>query len=236
MALLAVVAMLAAGGCAGTPKPTVARTLVANILAEPRGTIGLVLADYSSPTPTAFRALGIPFRAIPLAQATTADFSVFQTVMLDEDALSADKGYAAYGSLIEAVKKHGLTLVVLRQTTELLAKASRVLPYQLSPRDVEFQLTLATPRRTDPMMRAPNEIGREDLDSMSRQTRQLATGGPDSRAIISANLVSPDASAALLWEPFHNGAVWYVSFPITARAAAGRVAEQKLLANLASNK
>lgn len=236
MPTLVVVAAALAAACTSTPVPQTARRLPANVLAQPRGTVGLVLASFNSPTPTALRALGITYRPIPLAQAPKMDLSAFQVLLLDEDALEADNGFVVYDNLIENVRKYGMTLVVMRQRTETLAKAAKVLPFKLLPRDAEYKIVLVTPRRDDPVMNTPNTIVKADLDSLGRSAGQLVSGGPDARAIISANLDAPDSSAALLWEPYRRGSIWYVAVPVSARAATGAETERKLLSNLVSNK
>jgi hypothetical protein len=85
-------------------------------------------------------------------------------------------------------------------------------------------------------MTTPNQIRHADLDSLSPRARQLAQGGKGARAVISANLQSPDSSATLLLEPAGRGSIWYVAMPLTQRAAAGYEAEQKILANMLSFK
>ncbi|MBS1912002.1 MAG: hypothetical protein JST22_08460 [Bacteroidetes bacterium] len=205
-------------------------------MAQPRGAIGLVLANSASPLPTAMRALGIPFRALPLALIPKTDLSSYQILVVDELALDQDVGFAAYASMIDNVKQHGLTLLLLYQQTPTIVKATKALPFKLYPRDVEYRLSLTSPRHDDPVMTSPNTITTANLDSMSMRTHQLVHGGPDSRAIVSANLDNPDSSGVFVWEPRDRGAIWYIALPIAARAADGYEAEQKVLANFMSNK
>lgn len=225
-----------AAGCGSPPKPFVKHTLASNILAQPRGKVGLVTTSFASPMRTALRALGIQYGTISLAQVATADLSVYPIVILDEGALDGEKTSAAYEGLVSNVSKYGQTLLILRQSTEVIRKIGGFSQFRLVARDVEYRIVLATPRSGDPVMFRPNPVTRADLDSLSTGTHQLAMGGKEARAIISANLVSPDSSAALLWQPIARGQIWYLSVPIAARAADGRDAERRLLCNLLSDK
>lgn len=234
LSVIATLALLI--GCGSAPRPTLPRRLPANVMAQPRGTVGIVVVNYASPLPTALRTIGAPYRLLPLAQVQHLDLTQHQVIIVDEYAMEEDKTFAAYDHLVDNARKNAGTLIVLHQSTETLQRAARTARYRLQAREAEYRLTFAAPRRDDPVMTTPNSITRSDLDSLSPTTHQLVFGGPDARAIISANLVAPDSSATLLWEPLDRGAIWYMTFPIAARAADGYATEQRLLANLVSNK
>ncbi len=157
-------------------------------------------------------------------------------MIVDEEAFEDDAVAKAYPQVLDHAAKYGLTVIVLRQRSKTLGKLMPNLAHPVIARDVEYRIALATARRGDRVMNVPNSIDPDNFDSLSARTAQLVHGGADARAIISANLDAPDSSAAMLWEPFRRGATWYLSFPLTARAAAGFEAEQKILANLVSDR
>ena len=231
----AIALLLAQLGCGGSAAPAF-RGLPANIMAQPRGPIGVITHQTTSSLMTAFRAMGIPYQLIPLRSAPRQDLSSFQIIFLDEGTLDEDDNFAAYDNALATTAKHGTTMIMMHQPTSTIVKATRKVPYKLFPREVDYRLLLATPRRDDPMMTTPNRLTRPDLDSLSTRTSQLVFGGRAARAIISANLDAPDSSAAMLWEPYERGAVWYFSIPLADYAAAGHEAAQKIIANLVTNR
>jgi hypothetical protein len=233
-ALLAPIAILIliGSGCGSTP--TVTRVLPENIMAQPVGTVGVVSLTDGSPLLTSLRALGIPYRRIPVDSLSRLERYTFPQVVLDEELLEDERASKAYRLIIDKVRS-GPTLILLHQNPETLQKLTSAAA-TLIPRGVEYTITLVIPRTGHPVMTTPNMIRRADLDSLSPRTRQLALGGRGARAVIAANLQSPDSSAALLLEPAGKGTIWYVAMPVTTRAAAGYEAEQKILANLLSFK
>jgi len=231
MALLLVAQL----GCGSEAKP-VFRGLPANIMAQPRGTIGVITHHTSSSLLTAFRAMGIPYQRIPLGDAPRTNLTSYQILFLDEDVLDEDKEFVAYNHALEQVGRNGATMIIMRQPTDAMREATRKASYKIHPRDVEYRLRLVTPRKDDPMMTTPNRVTRVDLDSLGTRASQLVHGGREARAIVSANLDAPDSSAVMLWEPYAKGAVWYFSIPLADFAAAGHEGAQKIIANLVTNR
>jgi len=227
--------LLLLAGCASAPKVS-APSLPSNVMAQPYGTVGIITAPGSTSLPTALRAIGVPYQPVAIAPLGRADLFTLPIVIVDEDAFEDDAVAKAYPQVLDHAEKYGLTVIVLRQRSKTLGKLMPNLTHRVVARDVEYRLGLATARRNDRVMQLPNRIDPDNFDSLSVRTNQLVHGGADARAIISANLEAPDSSAAMLWEPFRRGATWYLSFPLTARAAAGFEAEQKILANLISDK
>lgn len=233
--LLSLVATLVAFlvGCGGGVR-SATNKLPENIMVQPQGTVGIISVESRSQLPTALRALGIPYRRLAPASLAKIDLKEFAAIVIDEEALDDDGVLGAYRTLLAHVRSGG-TMLVLRQEPKPLTKAT--LRFRsITAQDVDFGMNLVAIRKSDPMITTPNKITREDLDSLSRNARQIARGGSDARGIISGNLTAPDSSAILLWDPVDQGVIWYLSIAVTARAAAGFEAEQKLLANLLSNR
>lgn len=212
------------------------RVLAENIVAYPRGTVGVIAPGERSSLPTALRALGIPYHQFGLKDFARVDLTPYTVVIIDEEALEFEEAPPAYSRMLEHIGKRGGTLILLSQRTKTLQRIAPQVPLKIASRDVDYRIDLSTPRRDDPVMRQPNLITPLNLDSISGRTVQLVHGGREARALIAGNLDAPDSSATLLWEPVGKGAVWYLSVPITAYAAAGYEAEQKIIANLVSNK
>lgn len=233
--LCSVLFMTAFLGCGGS-RPMPSRVLPENIVAHPRGTIGVIAPGERSSLPTALRALGIPYHQLGLKDFAKLDLTPYTVMMIDEEALELEEAPPAYSRMLEHVSKRGGTLVLLSQRTKTLQRIAPQVPLKIVSRDVEYRIDLSAPRHDDPIMRQPNLITPHNLDSLSGRTMQLVYGGREARALIAGNLDAPDSSATLLWEPLGKGAVWYLSVPITAYAAAGYEAEQKIIANLVSNK
>jgi hypothetical protein len=224
--------ILIGSGCGSTP--TVTRVLPENIMAQPVGRVGVVALTDGSPLLTSLRALGIPYGRIPIDSLAHLERYDFPQVILDEELLEDERASKAYRLVVDRIRT-GPTLILLQQHPETLQKLTSTAT-TLVPRGVEYTITLVIPRTNHPVMTTPNLIRRADLDSLSPRTRQLVLGGKGARAVLAANLQSPESSAALQLEPAGKGAIWYVAMPVTARAAAGYEAEQKILANLLSFK
>jgi hypothetical protein len=222
-------------GCGSASQPAY-HGLPANIMAQPRGSIGVITHQATSSLMTVFRAMGIPYRLVPLRTASREDLSSYQILFIDEGTLDEDGSLAAYDHVLESVARNGATMIMMHQPVDAIVKATRRVRYKLYPREVDYSLRLSTPRKDDPMMTTPNHITRPDLDSLGTRANQLVFGGRAARAIISANLDAPDSSAAMLWEPYEKGAVWYFSIPLADYAAAGHEAAQKIIANLVTNR
>lgn len=230
---LLLLAFLVCAGC-GTATEHATRSLPENIMAHPAGTVGLLTASPASALPTALRALGIPYVQITPENFMKSDLALYPTYLLDELALDEEKMAPIYRRAMQETR-YGKTFIMLRQNMKPLAAITAPIR-RITPRDVDFGLRLVSIRPSDPMLNHPNDITRADMDSLARGASQIVAGGPDARAILSSNTNDADRAALLLWDPYENGAVWYLSIPIVARAAAGHPAEQKLLANLLSNR
>lgn len=225
---------LLAAGCGGGHVGYSGR-LPANVMVETERTIGIVSVAPEGPLARMMVTLGLPFESIPLDGLAKADLERFRLLVIDEGALDDPRVVLGYAQLVEQVHR-GAALVILRQSIDGMQKLRARVRGVVTLREVDYDITIKLARFNDPIVRIPNIITRADLDSLSRQSRQLAHGGSEARALLAANLQSPDSSAALLWEPTGNGVVWYCSFPIVARAAAGFEAEQKIAANILSQK
>lgn len=233
LAHLAIAIALSSTGC-GSGGSGATRSLPGNIMARPNGIVGVVTVGAISSLPTALRALGVPFEQISTEGFGKRDLTRYKTIVIDEFAFDEESLGPIYRRIMLEVK-YGRTLIILRQQEKRLPVVTGPVR-RITAREIDFGVRLTTVRRTDPMLTSPNAITRENLDSLAREARQLASGGPTSRAIISSTTSEADRAALLLWEPYEDGAVWYLAIPIVARAAAGLEAEQKLLANLLSNK
>lgn len=230
---LTLLLLLLSGGC-GSSTEHATRSLPENIMAHPSGTVAVVTASAASSLPTALRALGIPYVLITPENVAKHDLALYKTYLLDEMALDEERITPIYKRVMLETK-YGKTFVMLHQNVKPLAAVSEP-NRRITPRDVDFGLRLVSIRPSDPMLNNPNDITRADMDSLGREASQIVAGGPDARAILSSNTNDADRAALLLWDPYETGAVWYLSIPIVARAAAGIAAEQKLLANLLSNR
>jgi hypothetical protein len=217
-------------GCGG--RPIITRVLPENVMAQPVGTVGIISLNDSSAIITAMRALGIPFHRIPVDSIERVERYGFRQLLMDEDLLEDEGVMKGYRGFLDHIRK-GSTLILLRQKPEVMRRLAEP-AVTVVPREVEYSITLLLPRGDHPLVTTPNHLLRRDLDSLSPFTHQLSHGDRSARAVIAANLQSPDSSAALLVQPAGRGAIWYVAFPIAQRAAAGYEAEQKLLANLVS--
>jgi len=231
--IMCVVMMLAASGCGSSPKVATA-SLPANVMARPRGIVGVIPAPENSHLPEALRALGVPYRVLPIEGFTQHDLTHYSTIVVDEMALDNDAMTPVYGRIMREVR-FGRNVVILHQRAERISALSGP-ARKIVAREVDFTLRLVTIRGADPMLKSPNAITREDLDSLGRHANQIVAGGADARAILSSNTNDADKAAVLLWDRYEDGTIWYLSVPIVARAAAGHPSEQRLLANLLSNK
>jgi hypothetical protein len=220
-----------ASGC-GSP-PVITTVLPENVMAHPPHVVGVVSLDTASPIYTALRALGVRYHRVPIDSLTRYDRYRLPIVILDRELLEDERVAGAWQIFLDHIRKGGTTLMLLQQQPETMRKlASRY--SNVLPRPVAYSLSLVLPQPDHPVATTPNRILDEDLDSLSLYANQLALGDRQARAIISANLQSPDSSAAILLAPNGRGAVWYIGMPIMARAAAGYPAEQRLLANILS--
>jgi hypothetical protein len=229
-----VLLMALAVGCGGTRQITTSG-LASNVMAQPRGTVGILTASAPSSLPLALRALGVPYKQLA-SQTLREDLFTMQIVMVDEGALDDDAALREYARILDHAAQYGTVVVLLHQDSRTMRKVVAKLKHKVYPRDVEYGIRLTTTKQTDPVLNYPNPLTRTNYDSISTRVTQLVSGGRDARGIIAANVEAPDSSAAMLWEPFEKGFVWYVSVPVTAHAAAGYEAEQKLIANLVSNR
>lgn len=225
--------LVAIGGCGSTAEHAT-RSLPENVMAHPNGAVGLLTTTPTSTVATALRALGIPFERITPENFARSDLADFRTYLMDELALDEEKMGMIYRRAMQETK-YGKIFIILHQSQKPLATVTAPVG-KISPRDVDFGMRLVSIRPSDPMLTTPNSITRADLDSLSREAAQIVAGGSDARAILSSNTSDADDSALLLWDPYEDGTVWYLSIPIAERAAAGFAAEQKLLANLLSNR
>jgi hypothetical protein len=223
-----------AAGCGGAQRITTSG-LPANVMAQPRGTVGILTTTASSDLSRALRALGIPHKRLA-SQTLREDLFTMQIVMVDEDALDDDATVREYARILDHAAQYGTVVVLLHQDSKTMRNIAGKLRHKVYPRDVEYGIRLVTTKKSDPVLNYPNTLTRTNYDSLGARARQLVSGGSDARGIIAANVESPDSSATMLWEPFEKGFVWYLSVPVTAHAAAGYEAEQKLLANLVSNR
>jgi hypothetical protein len=217
-------------GCSSPP--VITHVLPENIMVHPPHTVGVITLEAQSPIYTTLRALGVPWHRIPIDSLVRFDRYTLPIVIMDENLLEDERVAGAWPVFLDHIRK-GTTLLMLQQNPETMQKmASRYSTTR--SRQVDYTLHLVMPRPEHPAVSIPNRLTQVDLDSLSLNAHQLAFSDKTALALVSANLQSPDSSAALLLTPAGRGAVWYASFPFMTRAAAGYPAEQKLLANLLS--
>jgi hypothetical protein len=217
-------------GCSSPP--VIKHVLPENVMVHPPPTVGVVALDAQSPIYTALRALGVPWHRIPIDSLVRFDRYTLPVVIMDENLLEDERVAGAWPVFLDHIRK-GTTLVMLKQNPGTMQKmASRYSTTRA--RQVDYTLHLVLPRPEHPAVSIPNRLTQDDLDSLSLDVHQLAFSDKSALALVSANLQSPDSSAALLLTTAGRGAVWYATFPFMRRAAAGYPAEQKLLANLLS--
>lgn len=201
----------------------------------PRGRVAMISADEASPLPVALRALGVPVRRLSLDSLSDPEVGFYTTLVVDEGALADNRLVEAWRDLLFRVRT-GTTMIILSQPAERMASKLRTMPHAITPRPIEYQPKIVAVRRTDPVLLRPNVITQSDLDTIAPRVRQLVAGGNEARGMISGSGVDADSSAILLWDRFEQGTLWYLAAPIVARAAAGAAPEQRLLANLISNR
>ena len=228
-----VLLLLSGMGCGGHAASS--GRLPANVMAHPAGTVAVVSASAEGTVERMMLALGIPFQRIPLDTLVKLDLSDYRVMLIDEGALDDPRAANGYPRLLARAKQGG-TLLILQQSVDAMQKLRARVREVVSLREVDYRLTYRVAVSGDPIVRLPNSVTRADLDSLALRSRQLARSGSESRAILAANVLSPDSSATLLWEPVGSGKLWYCTFPLVARAAAGFEAEQKMAANLLSEK
>lgn len=221
-------------GCGSAPVRLPA-VMPENVALHPIGRVGVVTLAEPASLSTSIRALGVPFRRVPVDSLRRHDLSDLSFVIVDERALDDPRVDAGIFALFEYARTGG-RLILLQQQPEAFIKLLPRTTETVLARPVEYAITLRTPMPEHPLLNRPNAITAGHLDSLSRGTRQLAQGSANARAILAGNLDRPDSSAALLREPMGRGVVWYIAFPVATRAALGYEAEQKLLANLLSHR
>lgn len=217
--------------CGGTTSGTSA--LPENIAAEPRGLVGIVTAAPTTSLPTALRALGVPYRSLPLADLDDAQLEGLALVVIDELALDDPAMMQSIPRMLDNTRTGGPPLLILMQSNERGTDVLRRNAAPFEARAITHGVDLVAPRSAHRALTTPNPIGPADLETYSDRTAQLARGR-SVRAIIAGNLDRPDSSAAVLRAVYGKGAIYYVAFPLAARAAEGYPGDQRLLANLLS--
>jgi hypothetical protein len=226
-AISLVIVLAACGG------GTTASSLPENIAVDPRGMVGLIAPAPLTPLPTALRALGVPFRQLPSADLDDSHLDGLSLVVIDEGALDDPAVPDALPRLFDHARTAGLTVIMLSQSAEKGLAIMRRNSAPFEPRPITHGVDLVTPQRDHRLLRSPNVIQSIDIDGYSDRTNQFARGR-GGRAILAGNIDRPDSAAALLRVPYGKGSMWYVAFPIVARAAEGFAGEQRMLANLLS--
>ncbi len=234
-ALLVAAALIGVSGCGGTT--TVAfNHLPGNVMAHPFGRAEIISSAASPEVATALRALGIPAHVVPFDSVDDIGARPDPFVVVAEHALDDQRLLGSLPIVLESVRRGG-TVLMLVQSPESLHLLRARYGNIAEPKVVDHSLQLVRPRREIPPMAAmdrPNEVRNSDLDSLALGARQVVVLSGDARAVIAASLLSPDSSAVLTWQPFGHGQLWYLAAPVSARAASGYGAEQRLLANLMS--
>jgi hypothetical protein len=229
---LALIAVITLNPGCSSPPPVITHVLPENVMVHPPQTVGVITLEAQSPIYTALRALGVSWHRIPIDSLVRFDRYRLPIVIMEENLLEDERVAGAYRVFLDHIRK-GTTLLMLQQNPETMQKmASRY--STTKSRQVDYTLHLVMPRPEHPAVSTPNQLTQADMDSLSLDVHQLAFSDKYAFAMISANLQSPDSSAALLLTTAGQGAVWYATFPFMTRAAAGYPAEQKLLANLLS--
>jgi len=227
--------LLPAIGCGGERHVVTDIRLPDNVMTMPRGRMAIISADERSQLPVALRALGVPARRLSLDSLSQPEVGFYTTLMVDEGALADRRVVEAWRDLLFRVRT-GATMIILAQPVKTMAEDLRSMPHAIIPRSIDYQPKIVPVRRNDPILQRPNVISQSDLDTIVPRVRQLVSGGADARGMISGSIADADSSAILLWDRFEQGTLWYLAAPIVARAAAGAGAEQRLLANLISNR
>jgi hypothetical protein len=235
IATLCLTALLVLGPGCSASRPVAHRPppLPENVLADPPRLVDILTPPGPSPLATALRALGIPFRRSIVHEDSALAMPQSPFAILDEEIMASEAGARMLPGLLRWTRAGG-TMVMLVQSPGVMAELRRRVPQDIIQREVSYTLQLHPAHEHEKILAEPNRITRSDLDSLAPGARQLALGNVDARAVIAGNTIHPDSSAALLVEPYGKGALWYLGFPVTARAAAGDPAGQKLLANIAS--
>ena len=222
--------LLAACG-SGRPAPSL---LPENIAAEPRGMLGIVATSPTTSLPTALRALGVPYRTLPIVDLDDRQFEGLSMIVFDEGSLDDPKLADALPRLFDHARTTSTPLLMLAQTHDKGRETLRMNAAPIEPRAVGYSVDLVAPQSNHRVLITPNRIDADDLEVLSESVSQLARGRSGGRAILAGNLERPDSSAALLRVPYGKGSIWYVAFPLAAPAASGLGAGQRMLANLVS--
>ncbi|MBC8144025.1 MAG: hypothetical protein H7X80_00490 [bacterium] len=204
-----------------------------NILAEPRGTVGVIEVPPSTMLSTALRAIGVPHRVLKYAELDDVQLDGLALVMIDEGAFDDEIMPRALPRLLDRTRTSAVPLFILMQSPMRTSEIMRSNAAPIEPRMVEYDVSLVATQRDHRSLSWPNAIQPNDLAEFSERTVQFARAR-NGRAIIAGNSDLPDSSAALLRVPYGKGALWYVSFPFIDRAAEGYAADQRMLANLIS--
>ena len=228
---IAIALLLTIGSC-GSPAH-VRTTLPENVAADPRGLVGIIAPAPTTALPAALRALGVPYRLIPPADIDERQLEGLSLVVVDERAIDELAVAQALPRLFDDTRTAGRPLLILTQSNERGVEALRANAAPFEPRPVAHGVELAAPRGVHRALVAPNVLRGDDIAIFSDRTTQLVRGR-NARALLAGNLDRPDSSAALVRVTYGKGAVYYVSFELTAGAADGQPAEQRLLANLVS--
>jgi hypothetical protein len=223
--------LLLAAACGGS---SVQRTtLPENVGADPRGLVGIIAPAPTTALPTALRALGVPYRLLAASQLDGPMLDGLSLVVIDEGALDDLAVAQALPRLLDDTRTSRQSLVILAQSNERGIEVLRRNAAPFEPRPITHGVSLASPPPAHRTVRTPNVIRGADLAALSERTTQFARGR-NARAIIAGNLERPDSSAALLRVVYGKGAIYYAAFALTAAAADGQPAEQRMLANLVS--
>lgn len=227
--------LLAAAGCGGGKHVVSDGRLPDNVMTTPRGKVGIISADENNTLVVALRALGVQARRLSLDSLAEPEVGFYSTLMVDEGALEDARVIDSWRHLLFRVRT-GATMIILSQPVKPMAERLKAMPHAIVPRAIEYQPKIVAARRSDPVLQRPNVITQSDLDTIAPRVRQLVAGGNEARGMITGSAADADSSAILLWDRFEQGTLWYLAAPIVAQAAAGAGAEQRLLANLISNR
>lgn len=222
-------------GCGGAEQMAVTR-LPENVMTHPVGPVAVVSLAPNSPAMTSMRALGVGARGFSPDSLSAEGLRGFRVVLLEEGVLSDKRMLGGFPLITEHVRR-GATLLLMQQDPEVMRKLRERYTDMIAPRATTYALEIVPTRRTDePMkvLRFPNPVDGDDLDSLSLRAAQVVSGGEQAVAVLASNVLSPDSTAVLLRQPYGRGELWYCSVPLSGRAALGFAAEQKLLANLLS--
>src|SRR5687767_9299231 len=113
-----------------------------NILAEPRGTVGIIQLPPSTMLSTALRAIGVPYRILPIGELDDSHVDGLVLVMIDEGAFDDENVPRALPRLLDKARTSALPLFILSQTSERTGEIMRANAAPIEPRTVEYDVTL----------------------------------------------------------------------------------------------